>query len=154
MKNSSVRSFKVIRHLFRFLVSLHLARAEHIVSHTFSVKDIIGSFSGTTFEFDKNIVCGVPEFQDPNDPSKTFVGATDCLANAPNPITDKGNNKLYPIDSEFGFDVVDFAGALAKILDQKYQEGFAGNIMSGSEVVGLSVSNAPTVSMCCFERQP
>jgi hypothetical protein len=154
MKNSSVHSFAAIRHLFGFLVSLHLVRAEYRVSHTFSVKDIIGSFSGKTFESDQIIVCDVPAFQDPNDPSKTFPNAPACPLDAPTPITDKDKNKLYPIDSEFGFDVVDFAGALAKTLDQEYQEGFAGNIMSGSEVVGLSVANAPTVSMCCFERQP
>ena len=39
-----------------------------------------------------------------------------------NPIT------LYPVDSEFGYDIIDFLGAAQKTRDNDYAEGFVGDV--------------------------
>jgi len=107
--------------------------------HVFSVKDIQGGFNGTTFgpagaAQDTGVICGIP-------------GASltvPCPPTAPEPVIDKEGVTLYPIDSEFGFYVVDFLGARGKERDGDYMEGFAGDIMDGDTHVGLKVSNAAT----------
>jgi hypothetical protein len=38
---------------------------------------------------------------------------------------------LYPIDSEFGYEVIDFLGAAQKTRDGDYLEGFVGNVTAG-----------------------
>ncbi|MEN8763507.1 MAG: thrombospondin type 3 repeat-containing protein, partial [Thiogranum sp.] len=50
----------------------------------------------------------------------------------------------YPVDSEFGYYIVDFVGAEGKIRDGDYLEGFVGNIEDAGAVVGIKVSNAAT----------
>ena len=59
------------------------------------------------------------------------------------PVIDKQGVPLYPIDSEFGFYIVDFLGAAQKFRDDNYLEGWAGNFtdLLGS---GLKVSNQAT----------
>ena len=59
--------------------------------------------------------------------------------------TDKEGVTLYPVDSEFGFYVVDFLGAVGKVRDGDYMEGFVGNFINinGS---GIKVANAPTLN--------
>ena len=47
---------------------------------------------------------------------------------------------LYPIDSEFGFNVVDFLGAQGKARNNDYREGFVGQLPTG----GVKVSNSAT----------
>ena len=60
------------------------------------------------------------------------------------PFLDKSGVMLYPVDSEFGFYIVDFLGAQGKIRDGDYLEGFVGNIVDGETVIGIQVSNAAT----------
>ena len=52
---------------------------------------------------------------------------------------------LYPVNSEFGFNVVAFAAAFQKdITDGIWAEGWIGNIKSGSQIIGLEISDAET----------
>jgi hypothetical protein len=76
-----------------------------------------------------NTFCGLP-------------GRPDC-GDYP-PLVDKDGTTLYPIDSQFGFYVIDFLGAEVKTLDLIYAEGYAGNIVRENEVVGLRVANQAT----------
>jgi hypothetical protein len=105
-------------------------------THTFKIDDIVGGFDGRTYGLEGNytdasILCGLDS-------------AIPCPVDGPQPIQDKAGNTLYPIDSEFGFYVVDFAKGIQKVKDGVYTEGFAGNILSEGQVVGLAVSNAAT----------
>ena len=105
--------------------------------HVFSIADIQGGFDGSTFGPGgalerKDILCGVPE-----------AGVPAC-PDGVSPFVDKAGNTLYPVDSEFGFHVVDFVGAQAKSRDFDYGEGFAGNIVSGGALIGVALSNAQT----------
>lgn len=105
-------------------------------THTFKIDDIIGGFDGRTYGIEGNgsdpdILCGLE-------------GSETCPVDGPQPFTDKEGTTLYPIDSEFGFYVVDYAKAITKVADGVYTEGFAGNIVVDGEVVGLTVSNAAT----------
>jgi hypothetical protein len=116
--------------------SANVFAAEHQATHTFKIDDVVGGFDGRTYGVEGNysdpsILCGlVPEIP--------------CPADGPQPFTDKAGNMLYPIDSEFGFYVVDFAKAIQKLKDGVYTEGFVGNIVSEGEVVGLAVANLDT----------
>jgi hypothetical protein len=106
------------------------AIAQYEVEHVFSVNDVLGGFDGTTYGTpglvnDPTIICGLG--------SVTCTETQDFL--------DKSGVRLYPVDSEFGFYVVDFLGAEGKIRDFDYAEGFVGNEPSG----GIRVSNAPTL---------
>ena len=60
--------------------------------------------------------------------SSVTSAATTCPADN-RPVVDKSGVTLYPVDSEFGFYVVDFLGAQGKIRDGDYLEGFVGNIV-------------------------
>ena len=51
---------------------------------------------------------------------------------------------LYPIASEFGFNVGDFENADQKSLNGDYAEGWAGDLIVDGAQAGLVVSNAPT----------
>lgn len=106
------------------------AFAAHESVHVFSVNDILGGFTGTTYGTsgsanDPSIICGIGDFP--------CTQITDFL--------DKSGVRLYPVDSEFGYYVVDFLGAEGKIRDYDYAEGFVGNEPGG----GIRVSNAPTL---------
>ena len=95
--------------------------------HTFSIDDIVGTFSGVTYASDP-----------------TLIDTTGLVIPQ---ITDKDGNVLSGIDSEFGFYVTDFLGAEQKVLDGDYAEGHAGNILDPSDpstVVGISIKNAVT----------
>jgi uncharacterized repeat protein (TIGR01451 family) len=89
-----------------------------------------GGFDGSTYggyggaDVDRDIICG------------TSSGATCDI----DPVVDKSGVTLYPVDSEFGYYVVDFLGAVQKARDGDYLEGFVGNIPGG----GIMVSNAAT----------
>ena len=103
--------------------------------HTFSVNDVQGDFEGSTYgdegaTEDKGIICGLPDSAEKS-----------CPADAAQPFTDKSGVTLYPVDTEFGFYVVDFVGAQEKALDGDYGEGWVGNLSDGS---GIAVSNAIT----------
>jgi hypothetical protein len=106
------------------------AIAQYKAEHVFSVNDVLGGFDGTTYGApgltnDPSIICG--------------LGSVACLETQD--FLDKSGVRLYPVDSEFGYYVVDFLGAEGKIRDFDYAEGFVGNEPSG----GIRVSNAPTL---------
>lgn len=105
--------------------------------HVFSIDDVMGGFDGSTFgtepvdpESGFSIICG--------------VGYTACPADN-SPVIDKQGVTLYPVDSEFGFYVVDFLGAEGKVRDGDYKEGFVGNIEENGVQIGIKVANAPTL---------
>ena len=53
---------------------------------------------------DPSIICGAP-----------VAGSPECPTDAAQPVVDRDGDTLYPVDSEFGFYVVDFLGAQAKV---------------------------------------
>ena len=93
----------------------------------------MGDFDGKTFATDKSILCDAP-------------GSTRaCPADGPQKFEDKEGDTLYPIDSAFGFHVIDFEGAVEKERgDGVWGEGFAGNIEEQGDVIGMKISNAKT----------
>jgi len=104
--------------------------------HVFSVDDVMGGFDGSTFGTtgatqDLSIICGL-DITTPSCPDDN------------GPVVDKQGVTLYPVDSEFGYYIVDFLGAQGKIRDGDYLEGFVGNIMDGDTLMGIKVSNAAT----------
>jgi hypothetical protein len=104
--------------------------------HIFSINDVQGGFDGSTFGTggaaqDTRVICGVP-------------GSTGICPDDNQPFLDKSGVMLYPVDSEFGYYIVDFLGAQGKSRDGDYLEGFVGNIMDGVDVIGIQVSNAAT----------
>ena len=103
--------------------------------HTFSVYDTLGDFEGSTYRTtgiyeNKSIICGLPD--------STY---STCPEDAAQPFVDRSGVTLYPVDSEYGFYVVDFVGAQEKAYDEDYGEGFVGPLPDGS---GIAVSNAAT----------
>lgn len=116
------------------LAVTHNAHAYQSPTHVFSIEDIQGGFDGSTYGpagavQDISILCGITDT---------------CPANAAQPITDQDGVVLYPVDSEFGFYVVDFVGAQQKARDNDYREGFAGNITDSGTVIGVKISNSET----------
>jgi len=119
--------------------SLTTAQADLITytspTHTFSIDDVQGGFDGSTYGpvgaiQDPTIICGID---------------SPCPPEAAQPFVDRNGYTLYPVDSEFGFYVVDFIGGFQKLRDGDYAEGWVGNITGDlGELVGLAVSNAPT----------
>ena len=105
--------------------------------HVFSIDDVMGGFDGSTFGTagvitDPSIICGLP-----------IAGSPTCPEDN-GPFIDKSGVMLYPVDSEFGYYIVDFVGAQGKIRDGDYLEGVVGNIEDGDTVIGIQVSNAAT----------
>ena len=102
--------------------------------HTFSIDDVMGGFDGSTFGAggatqDTSIICG--------------LGSMPCPVDN-GPVSDKSGVTLYPVDSEFGYYIVDFLGAQGKSRDFDYLEGFVGNIVESGVQKGIQVSNAAT----------
>tara|TARA_R110002050_G_scaffold130510_1_gene252232 strand:- start:32 stop:2110 length:2079 start_codon:yes stop_codon:yes gene_type:complete len=111
------------------LASIGSAVAYESPVHVFSVNDVLGGLNGVTFADDQTIICGLGPVSCPDD----------------NPaLLDKSGVMLYPVDSEFGFYVVDFLGAQPKARNGDYLEGFVGNIDEGGGVIGIQVANAAT----------
>jgi len=105
-------------------------QANYESEHVFSLNDIISAFDGTTYgtadpDTDPSIICGLDG----------------VVCGDINDYLDKSGVRLYPVDSEFGYYVVDFLGAEGKVRDGDYAEGFVGNEPGG----GIRLSNAPTV---------
>jgi hypothetical protein len=101
-------------------------------THLFSIDDVMGGFDGSTFgdsgaKQDRTIICGAPNSDVPSD---------EC----PETMSDKDGTTLYPIDSEFGLNVLDFVGGQRLVRDNNWQEGFAGDIEGG----GVKISNVGT----------
>jgi len=104
--------------------------------HVFSIDDVQGGFNGSTFGTggatqDTSIICGV-------------AGSSATCPPDNGPVVDKAGVTLYPVDSEFGYYIVDFLGAEGKTRDGDYLEGHVGNIEDTGVVVGIKVSNAAT----------
>jgi len=97
--------------------------------HVFSVNDVLGGFDGKTFAEDPSIICE--------------IGSVVCPTDNP-AFVDKSGVTLYPVDSEFGFYVVDFLGAQPKARNGDYLEGFVGNISDAGQIIGIQVANAVT----------
>ncbi len=119
-----------------FFISITIANAYESPIHTFTVNDVQGGFNGSTFGAagtiqDNSIICGIE-------------GGVICPPGAALPIIDKQGLTLYPVDSEFGFHVVDFLGAAPKIRDGDYKEGFVANITEDGNIIGIKVSNSAT----------
>lgn len=117
------------------LTPVSLVHAYTSPVHVFSVKDIQGGFDGSTFgtagsKQDTTIICGIN-------------GGAPCPSSI-SPVVDKQGITLYPVDSEFGFYVIDFLGASAKIRDNDYKEGFVGDIVENGQIIGIKVSNSAT----------
>lgn len=90
--------------------------------HVFSMDDVIGGFDGRTYAEDPSVIC-----------------TSGCET-----VETKDGVTLYPIDSEFGFEVEDFVGATQKVRDGIHQEGWAGNVTGNPGVEGL-IPNADGV---------
>lgn len=114
-------------------VTAGAATVVHTANHTFSINDIQGGFDGARVIEDPTIMCGAP-----------IVGSPACEPDDTQPVTDSDGVTLYPIDSEFGFNVVDFLGAQEKAPNRDYAEGWAGDIFDGADQIGVKVSNAAT----------
>jgi Ca2+-binding RTX toxin-like protein len=74
-------------------------------------------------------------------------GGTPVIDFSALPKVTKDGVDLYPINSEFGYLVTDFLGAVAKdfVLNPEYLEGWVGDLTGdGGEQIGLVVSDAPT----------
>ena len=102
--------------------------------HVFTVDDVMGGPDGSTFgtggaQQDTSIICD--------------LGPVPCPADN-GPVIDKEGVTLYPVDSAFGFYIVDFVGAQHKSRDGDYMEGYVGNITDGTDVIGIKISNAAT----------
>ena len=102
--------------------------------HVFSIDDVMGGFDGSTFGTggatqDPSIICDLGDTPCPEDNG---------------PFLDKSGVVLYPVDSDFGYYVVDFLGAQGKYRDGDYLEGYVGNIVENGIQVGIQVSNAAT----------
>ena len=96
--------------------------------HVFSMDDVLGTWSGITYADDPSIICT----------NSTCPGEGPKL----DPTT---NEMIYPIDSDFAFDVLDFVGAERRDRDYIYEEGWITNIFDdlGSQY-GVIVSSPET----------
>ena len=91
--------------------------------HTFSINDLQGGFSPD----------GVTEIDYVTTPSILCTNPAGCAG--VQPLAGPGaadGGLLWPHDNEFGFDVVDFAGAVGKTLNEDYLEGFVNNYVPGT----------------------
>ncbi len=98
------------------------AEYDYTAQHVFSAQDVIGHVDGLTAAEDSSIVC------------------LDC-----EPKED-GSVDLFPIDSSFGFDVIDFVGATARAKDGTHAEGWIGDVKDpeDGEHQGVAVSSEDT----------
>ncbi len=100
----------------------------YTASHTFSTDDVTATFGGLT-------------------QGRVGDGETPVIDFTATPIITKDGVSLYPINSEFGYNVTDFIGAVEKDFtdDPAYEEGYVGDLKGdGGEQLGLVVSNSPT----------
>lgn len=97
---------------------------DYTAVHVFSTADVTATFDGAK----------------QGDEGANFVD----FSGANGTKTTKDGITLYPIDSEFGFNVTDFVGAEQKEIDGSYTEGWVGDLMIDGQQAGLVVSDAPT----------
>ncbi len=97
-------------------------------THVFSTADIVGTFEGLT-------------------QGDVAPGETPVIDFTATPFTTNDGVDLFPINSEFGFIVTDFDGAVEKdfVDNPEYEEGWAGDLTDAMGThIGLVVSDAPT----------
>ena len=96
--------------------------------HVFSIDDVLGTWTGTTYAQDSSIIC------------------TDATCPGEQPKIDVFSGEmLYPIDSDFCFDTTDFVGAVRRNKDGLYQEGWIGNLTDDlGNPAGVVVSSPET----------
>jgi len=99
--------------------------------HTFTINDVQGDFVGNTF--------GGTTTSDGTIPADTSIlcGGGEGMATCPQGIAPIEDRKLYgqqnpitlyPVDSAFGYNIIDFLGAAQKTRDGDYLEGFVGDV--------------------------
>src|SRR6056297_2987036 len=101
---------------------------DYSVKHVFSTDDVTGTFDGLT-------------------QGDVLPGDTPVIDFLATPKTTKEGIDLYPINSEFGFNVADFLPAEQKdfVDDPDYAEGWAGDLTGAlGEQLGIVVSDAKT----------
>ena len=117
--------------------------------HTFSINDVQGGFTGSTFGTsgavqDTSILCDAPGSSSACPPEVSPIVSPKM------PPGSGTVDALYPIDSEFGFYVVDFLGGARKIRDGDYLEGFVGDITGSyppsAEIDGNPIAYAPPIA--------
>jgi hypothetical protein len=113
------------------------AEVRHTNFKRFYLGDLVADFEGRTYG-----PAGNGQYQNVLCSLSGAVGSICDPDHAPIPGNDA--TLLYPIDSEFGFNVVPYALATQKTLDGIYAEGYAGNIVEAGKVVGLELSDAAT----------
>ncbi len=127
-----LKNYSILIFLFCFLSAMGssaLSQTEYTSPvHIFSMSDVLGDFDGVTYGEDPSIICTEPP----------------CVGEQP--YTNDGQT-LYPIDSGFTFNVIDFVGGFVREPDMVFEEGWAGNYLEASEVVGLLVSSATTSTL-------
>ena len=100
--------------------------------HVFTLDDVIGNALGET---------------DADNPMVIKDGDGENFStSARTPSSAKTEGILYPINSEFGFDVTDFVGASPKTFDDIAEEGWAGEF-TDDDGSGLQFSDAETATM-------
>ena len=147
--NRKIISTSVAALLGTAAISFHanVSAASYSVRHVFSIYDLQTNLRGRNFgaadtfgasgiKNDTRGICGLPDVE----------GVSPCPEDGAQPFTDKQGIKLYPVNSKFGFNVVDFLGAQEKSVgDGAYEEGFVGNIDDSNSITrGVKVSNAET----------
>jgi len=103
---------------------------DYSVNHVFSTDDITGTFDGLT-------------------QGRVEEGETPVVDFDADPMVTKDGANLYPVNSEFGFLVTDFDGAIEKSFTEnpEYEEGWVGDLKGAeNEQLGLVVSNVPTIT--------
>ncbi len=101
---------------------------DYTAIHVFSTNDITGTFDGLT-------------------QGDVLEGETPVIDFSAAPMVTKEGVNLYPINSEFGYVLTDFVGAVEKdfVDNPEYAEGWAGDIIgAGGEQIGLVLSDAST----------
>lgn len=98
----------------------------YTVEHTFEMDDVLGDTDGVTAAEDPSIICQ--------------SGCEDNL------LVD-GSTTLYPIDNGFGWNAIDFVGAMQRPRDGAHEEGWVGPLTDGDgNHQGLAVANTSTVA--------
>lgn len=104
----------------------------YTVKHIFSSADVTATFTGLT---QADVLAD-------GDPTNDLL----IINTAATPRVSDGVN-LYPVNSDFGFNVIDFKEAIQKdlLLDPEYEEGWVGDLTGPSgEQLGIVIADAPT----------
>ncbi len=115
--------------LFAYAGTASAAVVKHeSAKHVFSMDDIVGSFTGTTYAQDNSLICT----------TEPCVGEL--------PFVDKFTAMtLWPVDTEFGWNVTHFVGAERAPRDGVYEEGWVGNYVDElNEQIGVVLSSRET----------